>query len=122
MRKTFGGRVAVLMLVSGMASSGLASTSAPYTTDCKYIDGQRKVCFNGRCEATFGIAGVDGRGVRYILTFPGDKEVEIWLYNHHDLASVNGVPAKVLARKARLAIVTGENERYEFGHPPPDAL
>ena len=101
-------------------SSPFAGTAVEYKTDCTYIDAKNVVRFKGRCDANFGIAGVDGRGSRYILTLTNKNSVEIWVYNYHNLALVNGVAARISMSKnsARILVVTGENEQFIFGDAP----
>ena len=108
------------IFLSGVSS--MASTTVEYTTPCKYIAASGKTQFSGRCSANFGLIGADARGIRYILTFPNKKGLEIYVYNHHNLASVNGIPALFSARGSSLKVVTGENEQFFFGGPPKDSF
>lgn len=111
-----------LILLSALSVSAHASTSTEYESDCKYIDASKKLRFSGKCAMNFGIVGVAGKSVRYILTFPQGNEVVISIFRN-GVATVNDAPAKSIRDpKKVMHIVTGSGEEYLFSSPPPDSM
>jgi hypothetical protein len=112
----------IFILISVLSLSAHASTSTEYESDCKYIDASKKLRFSGKCAMNFGIVGMAGKSVRYILTFPEGDEVVISVFRN-GVATVNNVPAKSIRDRKRLMhIVTGSGEEYLFSSPPPDSM
>lgn len=112
----------IFLLMSALSFSVHSSTSSDYESDCKYIDATKKLQFSGKCAINFGIVGVSGKSVRYILTFPEGNEVVVSIFQN-GVAAVNNVPAKSTRdRKKMMHIITGLGEEYLFSSPPPDSM
>ena len=111
-----------LALVS-FASAAIASTTVEYSTACTYADSSKKIRYKGSCQGNFGITGADPKSpVRYIMTFPNKSEITVFIYPN-GLAVVNDIPAKTLqSPKGRIRLITGQDEVFEFGSPPPDSM
>lgn len=112
----------IFLLMSALSLSAYSSTSTEYESDCKYIDSTKKIRFSGKCAINFGIVGVSGKSVQYILTFPEGNEVVVSIFQN-GVATANNVPAKSMRdRKKLMHIVTGSGEEYLFSSPPPDSM
>lgn len=100
----------------------LASTTIEYESTCRYVDSSKKVKYAGSCHGNFGLTGNQKAPAQYIMTFPNKSEITVILYGH-DLATVNGIPAKKQPGPAGgFRFLTGEDENFTFGTPPPGSM
>ncbi|MEY8689534.1 MAG: hypothetical protein AB9M53_06595 [Leptothrix sp. (in: b-proteobacteria)] len=101
----------------------VASTTTEYPSTCRYTDSNKKIRYSGSCQVNFGLAGASPKALmQYILIIQNNYEITVIIYSN-DLATVNGIPAKKLpSPKGGFRFLTGEDEEFTFGTPPPGSM